>query len=474
MHHRLLTAVLAGCLMLSGVAAASTVPAYDRLYLAGADGEVLHWTVDPSDPELTVARARWDCPDRGVPGRRGCSTSASSRFYASFVAASVLHEPVEWSADDAPRFHLDLDVESPYPFPYTVELAFQQGLSFTESQPAKEVAPGVWEGAFSGAGSWDPGSGNRIYLFIRGERPRAEDLVVDLRLGGRSWIDLPVPVTGRSVPELIRRSPDTLAPKAYRTPARSFWFNDADWEVVSFSGDLTETRTFAHTLERPVAAVYGWIEANDAPFVHHAVRKREVDTRRLTDAAFVRLLRNDVEIAAGPAQNNQIGRGSNTLATVSLQPGDLALEVSQGRGTTTQDAPYQAYLLLLYGERTLQRMHWRFEPSIAEPFIPLRAVAGTCVNRSEPVATPQAVSTFLVDLDWDTVGVPTAKWTIAHGYPNAIASSCGELSTGDRLRTTVPGERVWTFSPTPAPRSVFASYRDTVFEFDVRFSYAPA
>jgi hypothetical protein len=462
--HRLLFGLVVTLLLVVTSLPAAAAPS-TRLYLASNDGLYQYWTTDPGDGELGVTTARWRCGP-GLATQRSCAGSSTSRFYTVFEPAALLDGPVQWTADNPVRFHFEMDVESAEPF--TIHAAFLDGLQFATSAPAVQVSPGVWEGVITERGRWNPNArGSLIYLFVRGPQGSVP-VDIDLALGGRSYIELPGAVPARAVPELTRTSPDAVQPLTYTTPARSFWFNDAQWEVTTFEGDLSAPRAFDVSLSRPAETVYAWVEAFEGPLVHHAARHGEVDVARFTDAPIISLKRNGAEIAAGPAQYNQRGRGSNALATTRVPAGTVTLDVKQYDNVPAQGQAYRAYVLAIYGDRTLQRMRWRYEPSIAEPFIPARAGLGTCVNPSEPVPTTAAVTTFSVDVDWDTVGMPNAQYTV--GYE---PSYCGERGIGDRVRFTTTGARVWTFAATPSRSATFAGYRDTVFEMDVRYSYAP-
>lgn len=463
--HRLLLALTVAVLAVAAGLPAAADAGGTRLYLTSNDGQYQYWTTDPADRDLGVATARYRCP--GPPGERVCSAGAGSRFYTVFEPAALIDGPVTWSAADPVRFHFELTVDTPEP--YTVHAAFLDGLQFATSPAATEVSPGVWEGAITERGRWDPNKrGSLIYIFVRGPQQQVP-INIDLKLAGHSWLELPDPVPARAVPELLRTSPDAAAPATYATPARTFWFNDDQWEVTTFDGSLSSPASFDITLPRTAETILAWVEAYDAPFTHHAARQGQVDAARLTDTPILRLKRNGAEIGAGYAQYNQRGRGNNALATTRVPAGTVTLEVSQYDGTPSQGQTYRAYVLALYGTRTLQRMRWSYEPAIAEPFIPARASAGTCVNPTEPVPTTAAVTTFDVDIDWDTAGLPTAGYTV--GYE---PSYCGERGIGDTVRFTVPGERVWLFTATPSRAATFVGYRDTVFTMDVRYSYAPA
>jgi hypothetical protein len=76
-----------------------------------------------------------------------------------------------------------------------------------------------------------------------------------------------------------------------------------------------------------------------------------------------------------------------------------------------------------------------------------------------------------MDLDWDTEALGDPGFTIRFSLPTVGAFGCGEMGTGDHMRITVPGQQVWAVGATPAPGNTFVSWRDTVFEMDVMFSY---
>jgi hypothetical protein len=107
--------LLASLLALTPVLPASAEASlHDRIYLLGADTDYLHWSVDPTDPELamsTIVRQCglydvWGVPEQSKP----CLSSlngANRTFNIFFLPGSLLDQPVTWNAASPLRFHVE-------------------------------------------------------------------------------------------------------------------------------------------------------------------------------------------------------------------------------------------------------------------------------------------------------------------------------------------------------------------------------
>jgi hypothetical protein len=264
------------------------------------------------------------------------------------------------------------------------------------------------------------------------------------------------------------RTASAYAPQrtSFRSQTRAIEFNDADWEARSFSGDLAQTRTFPLTVDRPAVTTIAWAEAFDDSF-GHSVLGGDPDVRRATDGVALRLLDEageEVEHTGGP----YFGLGTASFALTGLDPGSYTLEVS-GLTRTDEPLPFSVHLVTTHGARTLRSMRWRFfqQDNLRLPLI------GVCPASLEAVPVSAEVSTFHVDLDWDTHAPGLPGWTVRFGLPGVGEFPCGEAGNGDWIRLTVPGTDVWYFGATPSRDRAFVSAFDTVFEMEVGFEYTP-
>ena len=471
---RLVTAVsVIALLSAPAVPAAETdVPDHQRLYLHADSGEYLWWSLAPNEPDADQHILTRTCPSQaGLPGAAPCLAGRSGTersFTLWFHPRSRVAEEVRWGPQGPVRFRFALDVDTPVP-DYDVLLAFSAGAGQQVSQPATEVEPGVWEGVLEGSGGL-PEQGYGLF----GVRIRfSGDGAATLRLGvgGQSWVELPEPVPGWSAGDLWRQSPPAASPTTYTTPLRTLWFADGDWEAVSLEGTLAETRTVTLQTDRPAAAVLGWVEAFGDPVIHALVRDGELHQNRLTEAPHLRLLRNGGEVATGTIPGTIAGgQGTDSVAATHLTSGELALEVAPT--DTGQTSAYTGYLVVVYGERTLERMQTSFTPahSVRQPAMRAVVVA-SCPTVSEAVPLTRAATAVRVGLDWDSVAAST-KWvprfTLGEGdFP------CSEMGTGPEVTLIPSAPQTFHFGATPAYDAAFVSYRDTVIHADVRILYQP-
>lgn len=418
-----------------------------RLYLMSSDAHYLYWTVDPEDPELDAARA------------------IRPTDSMNFLPASRLAEPVSWGPADPLRFHLALEVSTSTPRAYTVHLTLWTPGRTVQSPPADQVAPGIWEGRLA-AGSLDPAS--PVLLVVEVQADTGPGLWMDLRTGGRSYVELPTPVAATGVPSLMAQSTYRPQPTSFATLSREFQFNDADWSVDTFEGDLSAERSFSFELERDAKILIVWVEAYDTPFLYDVLRGRPTDVRELTgDAPRFVLSRAGQTLLA---RDNARGVGVVSGAAMDVPAGPLTLTVRILIGSMGH--PYRAHVLAVHGERTLRAMRWRYHHGTGDRSA-RTPVASVCPGELQPVPIPPEATTFLVDLDWDSASAGVApQWTVGFALPGFGDFPCGELGRGDRLRFTMPLEGVRQISATPAG-GYFVNLDDTVFDLEVRYAYTP-
>ena len=478
-----LATLLAGMLLLAPLPGAVAEEGGQRLYLMADHGDYLYWTPDPDDPELPVeqvVRACGQFPESGLPDRAPCRRSAEAdgrhTYMLDFLQGAVLQRPVVWDEDHPLRFHLELDVEAVGDPTYDVQVGVSRNDGFFEGGTSQEVAPGVWEGELAELGEMNPVFYHHLYVKVIRDGPAtdANPATLSLATRGASWIELPATdaVTGGStadatvaVPALLAADGGAVEAATYSTPTRSFEFNDADWAVHEFAG--TDSQDFTVDLDRPAAAVIGWVDAFETAAVYSLADGDPPDPTVVVHNSDVRLLRNGEELAHG-GRGGQ-GWGADVSAAVTVPPGPLTLEVR-----ANHQRPFTAHLLVLYGERTLAALRYRFANSAA-----LTQVGGCCgvIGGSvQSLPTTPAVQTFSLDLTWDGVSPAAARWVPGWAFANSPTVSAGDLTgsgTGPRVRATYPRAVVWSVYAALASDRAGASYRDTVFELKAEFTHSP-
>lgn len=445
---------------------------HQRIHLHADSGDYLWWSLDPhedsGDQQLLVR----DCPGQaGLPGAAPCLSGrdgVSRSFTLWFHPRSRIADQVTWDQKTPVRFHLVLDVDTPLP-DYDVHLVQSTGSgSFRTSEPATEVEPGVWEGELN-SGALDVDGYALFGVQVR--FPTEGRATLRLGVDGASWLELPQAVPGWSLGDLWRQSPLAESPQTYETPLRTLGFADDDWEVVTLEGDLSATRTLTHSTDRPAAAVLGWVEAFGEPVVYSAVRDGTVHPERLTEAPALRLLHDGAEVSHGANPGTIAGgRGTDAVAATELSAGDLTLEVVPTEAG--QQSPYTAHLLVVYGLRSLERMHVAFTPghSVRQPAMRAVVVAN-CPTVSEAVPLTSAATAVRLRLDWDSA-VQDTKWAPRFSLEGADFP-CSEAGTGPETTLVLATPHVFSFGATPAHDAAFVSYRDSVILADVRILYAP-
>lgn len=471
--HRALALALAVVITLSVTGLASAAPAelHQRVYLLGADTGDLYWSVDPTDEELRKSPMGFTCGAETATGRQPtapCFTFndivTGETVYNLFASpATLLDEHLLGAAPT--RFRFTLDVLSP--LPYTVQAVVQEDTSTSVSAVATEVSPGVWEGELADLTPFD-GTVNLVGVRVRTFAPSVR---LTLGTGGESWFELPQPVAARAVPALRDADTSKTAPSSYSGAHRTMRFNDGDWTASEFAGDLGQQRNFDLNLPRDAGIVVAWVETYDTPIVYDALRGRGEDPRKLDNAPGLTLLRGGAEVASG-WNNGFTGIGHDSLAAFDVAAGPLVLRVDRPSfdPDRSSNLPYELHIVAVHGPRTLAGMRWRFA-SQGDSSTPAFA---RCNHAQQPVPVTDNVTTFDVELDWDTEAVLDPRWTLSYFLPTLGDAPCGESNVGDRIRFTLPSEqRVWLLGPVPTHGGLHESNFDTVFEMDVTYTYAP-
>lgn len=440
--------------------------AHDRLYLLGSEDDFFYWSVDPEDPELGLRQDTRTCSaafQKGLPGHRTCL------FH--FLPGSLLAGPVVWGPQQPLRVHLELEVNTPGEPSVTVRLERNAPLL---QAPAAEVSPGIWEATLPGSGTIDPASWSMFSVAVTSSVPH---LTASLGLEGESYVELSEPATAAGVPQLMAEEQPPASTARFDTPMRSFRFNDDDWRVLSFEGDLSQMREFQATLDAPAPIVLAWVEAYDTGFTYDILRGRDPDARKLTETFETDVFLDGDRIAHG-FNSGVYGVGTDQAAVTDVPAGTLSLRVDPTAIWPTDvnhDYPYRAYILIVEGERTLARMRWPSMfggyPGIAVTQAPLAAVCPGDPQQQIPVT--DEVRTFDVDMHVDTFGGPTSQWTLAFRLPPSSFILCGNFSRGESMRFTFPHRGTHLVGAMLRDDTTHAEWHESVFQWDVRYTYSP-
>ncbi|MBW3663431.1 MAG: hypothetical protein KY469_10060 [Actinobacteria bacterium] len=447
-----------------GASAAASSSA-DRLYLLESADGTLTWSVDATDPELGTH-----------PIRRLCgyyAQHATQRRYPClggyghvFTQGSLLDTPANWTVEEPLRFHLELDVASPDEVDVTLEV--QDEAHISEAGTATEVAPGVWEGEIA---PYEGLFAGRETVFVLRATPRTlagTGVHVDLTLGGRgrSYIEVPAPVPARSVPQLL--AADTHAPvrSSFAGGRWELAFNDDDWVAHAFEGDVTERRAFPFPVAAHATSILSWVDVFDAPPVHGLARGRLPDSRQLTDDVSLDLIRDGERVEGIQVGAGSIGTGYASLAAADVAPGVLELEVTPR--PNAQDSTYTVHVVVIHGERTLRQIHATVpgDTSARTPSV------GVCRGGGIVFTVSPAVTTYRLDLDWDSYSLVNPGWTPAFDSPMG-AAVCGSTTNGDRVRLTFRQHGVTGVGAHPTVDSDYVSIYDTVFAWTIDFTHSP-
>ena len=431
----------------SAAGASPDAAAAKRLYLLASDAGYPYWSVDRTDPELDSG------PVFHTSGPTfGASTERFSQI--TFPPASLFAAPVQFGPDAPLRFHVALDVTAAGP--YSVILALQKEGKEIRSAPATQIAPGVFEGVLTSAGSLGGSSFDMFVVRVTSMSPVHR---LELQTGGASWIELAQPAPAWSVPQLLARSPRPDTPRTYASATRTVTLNDDDWQVRTFSGTLDAARTFTFDDPRPAAAVMAWVDLPDTPPLSEPLNGRTPEGRGFTDAPTVQIKLDGGQL--------DLGQRSATAAAV---PGG-AFEVKVDRAAYAQGSPYTLHVMSVYGQRSLSQMRWRFPASPAV----FTAMGGNC-GSMQGVPTTAAVTTFAVDVDAASAN-PTSRdaWSPAYALPGVGEAPCGEAERGSEVRITATGyDHRWRIGATPARRNIpVVTVADTMLELEIRWAYSP-
>ena len=459
-------------------AAPQAIPTYQRAYFLTDDGKFSYWSFDPDEEGANVrttvrscgAAVDWSPCYGGV-------TAEGERFWQfSFNPHSVLEGAVSWNAQNPLRFHLEMEVD--IPVPYTVRVvAASLSQGFQVSDPATEVEPGIWEGTITTGSSLTSTAPSRQFMIRIGYTVPPQGPVapttVRLATDGSSYVELPQPVPAWSLTD-IRREDTVPTPHRFSTELRELTFNNADWEAFSFEGDLAQARQFSATLTRKAVGVMGFVEGFSEPVAYDAIRNGHAAPEQVTDAPITTLQLNGSEIAKGAnSQTENAGRGTDSVAARDVGPGVVTLTV--GRNNFAQTSfPYKAYIVAVYGERTLRSYRAEYTPRSSVQTPQAHAFGGgACSHFSERVPVSSSARAMSVEIDVDTIN-PAANWTLSYGQPGLAYYPCGESGTGDSVTVTKQsGAMVFDSGVTLSKAGVNASNRDTVIDELVRIYYRP-
>jgi hypothetical protein len=361
------------------------------------------------------------------------------------------------------RFRFALDVGTPLPF--TVHAFSQEDTTQHISDAATQTQPGVWEGTLTDNSPLN-GTVNYLGLIVRSQAPA---LTVSIATAGQSWFELSRVVPARGVPAL-QRADTAPSVTSYNGSGRTLWFTDHDWTATSFNGDLTASRAFSHTLERPARMLIAWVQTFDSPFTYSLLSGQSPDARRLENSPRLEVSPPGGAPVAG-TNSGVRGRGQDAVAILDVPAGDVLVQVSPSSWDPDdggQELAYKVHVVAVHGERTLRSMRWRFGTSYS--FRTPNVAA--CPYGLEPVPVPRTVGSFAVDVDWQTYAQPSPHWTVSFDLPTVGSMPCGEVTAGDRVRFTLPrSHSVWFLGPAPARDSLYVSNDDTVFEMQVDYTY---
>ena len=453
---------------------------YQRMHLLGNQGKFLYWSFNPAEEEASLATMTRRCggvtPD---PCYRGTINNEPYTQF-SFNPLSRATSEASWGPGAPLRFHFELSVDGATPSAVQLVAFTHDGLRV--SDPATAVAPGIWEGALTSEGSINATQNAQFSLRVRfpATTPPQVSPTFTLRMAGASWIELPSPVTGRSVRDMRRMAPAAPSPSSFATQSRSFSFNDGNWEAHSFQGDLAASRDFTVALPRHATGVMGIVEMFAEPAVHQAVRRGEVGPERFTDAPTTQLVADGVVIANGAnSRTENAGRGSDTVATVDAGAGPLTLRVAPAQFSTDlsaagEDNKYTAYIVVIYGDRTLGQYTTSYMPRHSVQTPQARAAGGgACAHPSEMLPVSSQTALVTASMFWDAI-TPAQQWTHNYAAPGFGGYPCGESGTGTEIATVLtPNSRVLSYGATLANNAASVSNRDVIIHETLRVVYSP-
>ena len=461
--------VVVPALLLSGATSSALVsPQSDRLYLLAADTDYLYWGADPADPELGVGSVSRVCGGNyaGVDSKPcliGTDAPNATRSYnLFFLPGTALDERITWSTSEPVRFHLEGAINTGG-VPHTVHFVLQKSTGVVVSEAATQTSPGVWDGQITVGGPLNLTDVNILGVRVVTRAPAA---TVDLRLAGRSYLQLPRPFAMHGVPDLVRADTYEPEPNSFQTATRTFAFNDRAWAVQSFTGRTGAVREYSFDLPAKSEVLLAWVEVSDTSFVQ-SVGSGSPDPQKALQGASITLRRNGEELDHSGGGTGTGGIGTEALSILDVTAGPLTMTVDSANENEDQSVPFNLHVLEVRGERTLAMMRWRFmhNASLRLP------VTATCPGSFEPLPMTDEVRSVGLDLDWESVS-PLPKYTIRFDLPGVGSFPCSEAGTGDELRFTLPrAEQILYLGATPAYNATYASAYDTTFEMTARYVY---
>ncbi len=440
--------------MLASVGAGGV--SHERFYLLASDEDYLYWSVDPNDPELQVEHVSRTC---GMPTAIPRQSDICAGFKTLwFSPATILDGPVSWGPDAPLRFHVALDVLSPTPVEVSFVVASDNEL--WGSTPVEASAPNIYEGEITEPGSL---SGTTHILGFR-VLTTSSYANLEFQAGGASWLELPEPVPARGVPTLLAEDPAGTAPSVYDTAGMKMWFRDDAYTTHAFPPNPGQGASLEYQLTEAAPMLFAWVHGFHTPLVHDVSSGEQADTRKVTGSLALEVLHNGSVIAGHDSA--PLGQGQELATALHVPPGHLELRVNVGGD---EPIPYEVHLVAVHGETTVDRFRWTANHDL-DARTPSAAV---CRGPPVPIPVTERVTTFAIDLDWDTYALGAPKWTLAYEHPGSGFVPCGEEGMGDEIRITIPHEWISWVRPVNAQDSLHASVHDTVFATQVEYAYAP-
>lgn len=432
-----------------------------RIYLLASSEDSTTWySTDPGDPELQGDYACSMDPNSPSPEcRGGAQLNREFQYFVDFYPRVHLDGPITWNAANPLSFHAEVDVLTAGSF--EVEFVAASFGFTSESDPAVEVAPGIYEGSLRTGGPIAPDFVTTLGIQISSTTP-VDGIVIGTQ--GKSWIDLITAINIRSVPELM--AADTTSPVSELVTAeRTYKFNDDEWTHRSFTGKLTPSTTHNFMATEKSQVVLAWLEGFVDPIVTRAAQGREIDPRAAVQFPKLALMRgNDVLVAH-----------ERTIGAMDVAAGDLKINVYADSlhgsiRNLLEGRSYTLHVLEIHGARTLREMEWLIPP--ARWFTFSSDTARTCPYPAEPIPQLGPTTTFRLDLDVQAE-TPNQEWTFFYELPGPGVFPCGEAGTEESYRITLDRTLLWYIGPTPQHDSTFVSAEDVVFKMSAAFTYDP-
>jgi hypothetical protein len=432
--------------------------ASNRVFLMAGPNDTWIWSTDLTDPAAQEAQASWGCK----AGPNGVSTvpcttmqSGATAYHVPFAQGAALEAPVTWTPSTAPTFHFELDILLTQGTA-SVSMYMTNANKTWESLPATEVSPGVFEGRLSVAGSLDPSAPTSIRTVVR---VNGHFRGYSVKTRGASYVDFGTPLQAKAFPQLISESTYAPQPTVFSSMDHWFTFNDANWTVIPFEGNTSTLKRIPFSLSHKAAAVYAYLDDWSSPLVHRTVRRQQPDGRTLLTNPILTIFKDDVEEARGP----------RSVATAALPAGDYVLQIERPpleNGTVQSDIPYQGYLLLVHGERTLASMRTQFPPSVVAQW--MTPVTHNGPPQTESLVVPEQATTMAFDLSVDAVDPIPRQWYVyysIYGYAGGGAR--------DGARTVVGGAGAGRFTAAPTTDQLVLSSQDMMFDLTLSYTYTP-